>query len=254
MVHQEKHESKVNKQDKESDVLLELKNVTKDFGGIKAVNDFSMTVNKGELRCLIGPNGAGKSTIFKLIMGVYGPSSGKVYLNNKEITKLPTWKRARQGLSIKMQIPGVYGDLSLRDNIRIAVQKYCSKDEIETEIDRLINVVGIEILGNPLVKYLSHGQQQWLEMAMSLGSKPELLLLDEPVAGMGPDETEFTAKIIKRLNDSGLTIIFIDHDMEFVRRIAEKVTVLHYGCLFAEGSLEEIEENEAVIKIYLGTD
>ena len=250
----EKTNTAVVDENNEAEIILELKAATKDFGGIKAVDRFDMIVNKGELRCLIGPNGAGKSTIFKLIMGVYPPSSGSVLLKNQDITKYPTWKRARAGLSIKMQIPGVYGELTLRDNIRIAVQNYCHKNEIESEIDRLIKLVGIESLGNPLVKNLSHGQQQWLEIAMSLGSKPTLLLLDEPVAGMGPDETEFTANIIQRLNDSGLTIIFIDHDMEFVRRIAEKVTVLHYGCLFAEGSLEEIEANEDVINIYLGTE
>lgn len=234
--------------------ILELKRVSKDFGGLRAVDSVNLSVSQGELRCLIGPNGAGKSTIFKLIMGIYSPSEGSIFLKNENITRMPTYKRARLGLSIKMQIPGVYGELSLRDNMRIAAQNFVKADQIEAEIDRLIRLVGIEDLGNPLVKNLSHGQQQWLEIAMTLASKPELLLLDEPAAGMGPEETEFTAQIVQRLNESGITIIFIDHDMEFVRRIAQKVTVLHYGKLFAEGNIAEIESNEEVISIYLGAD
>lgn len=237
-----------------TNTILELKHVTKDFGGLRAVDDVTMSVNKGELRCLIGPNGAGKSTIFKLIMGIYTPTEGQVLFKGDDITKMPTWKRARHGLSIKMQIPGVYGELSIRDNMRIAAQNYMSPSEIDNEIDRLVQLVGIEDLGNEIVKNLSHGQQQWLEMAMSLASNPDLLLLDEPVAGMGPEETEFTAQIVQRINDSGVTIVFIDHDMEFVRRISEKITVLHYGRLFAEGNIDEIESNEEVIKIYLGTE
>jgi len=237
-----------------SDKILELQHVTKDFGGLRAVDDVNLTINRGELRCLIGPNGAGKSTIFKLIMGVYPLTKGKIFFKGQEITKMPTWKRARMGLSIKMQIPGVYGELTIRDNMRIAAQNYVNPKELDDEIDRLINFVGIQDLGNEIVKNLSHGQQQWLEMAMALASKPDLLLLDEPVAGMGPEETEFTAQIIKKINDSGITIIFIDHDMEFVRRISQKITVLHYGKLFAEGTIDEIESNEEVIKIYLGTE
>src|SRR5690606_15802737 len=177
------------KQNTMSDKILELQHVTKDFGGLRAVDDVNLTINRGELRCLIGPNGAGKSTIFKLIMGVYPLTKGKIFFKGQEITKMPTWKRARMGLSIKMQIPGVYGELTIRDNMRIAAQNYVNPKELDDEIDRLINFVGIQDLGNEIVKNLSHGQQQWLEMAMALASKPDLLLLDEPVAGMGPEET-----------------------------------------------------------------
>lgn len=164
------------------------------------------------------------------------------------------WQRAYRGISIKMQIPGVFGELSLRDNIRIALQNHVSSHEVEAEIDRLVDFVGIQGLGNPFVKNMSHGQQQWLEIAMALASRPKLLLLDEPAAGMGPEETEFTAQLVKKINAQGMTVIFIDHDMNFVRRIAQRVTVLHYGKIFAEGSLEEIEKNEDVIRIYLGEE
>jgi branched-chain amino acid transport system ATP-binding protein len=123
---------------------------------------------------------------------------------------------------------------------------------IPSEINRLISLVGIEDIGNPLVCNMPHGQQQWLEIAMSLASQPKLLLLDEPAAGMGPEETEFTSKIVKRINEQGTTIIFIDHDMDFVSKIARRTTVLHYGKIFAEGTFDEIHNNEDVINIYLG--
>lgn len=232
--------------------ILELRQVVKQFGGLKAVDGVDLTVRPGELRCLIGPNGAGKSTVFKLIMGIYAPMQGQIWFRGQDITRLNTWRRARMGIGIKMQVPGVYGELTLRENMRIAIQNFVKGKEIETEIDRLLSFVGIDKLGNPQVGNLSHGQQQWLEIAMALAAKPSILLLDEPAAGMGPEETEFTAELVKQLNASGVTILFIDHDMEFVRRIAQSVSVLHYGKPFAEGTLEEIEANEEVVRIYLG--
>lgn len=235
-----------------SENVLELKKVTKEFGGIRAVEGVDLTIRSGELHGLIGPNGAGKSTIFKLITGVYPPTSGKILLKGMDITKFPAYKRARMGLSIKMQIPGVYEDLTLRENVRIAAQNYVSKNELDDEIDRLIEEVKIQDLCNPLVKNLSHGQQQWLEIAMALASKPQILLLDEPAAGMGPEETAFTAELVRELNAKGLTIVFIDHDMDFVSAIAQRITVLHYGEKFAEGTVDDIKNNEAVKEIYLG--
>lgn len=237
-----------------AEAILEIKNVSKYFGGITALSDFNLIIHKGELHCLIGPNGAGKTTVFKIIMGVYPPSEGTVTLKHKDITGLSSNKIARQGLSIKMQVPGVYPELSLRDNIRIAAQNYIPSNKIEGEIDRVIDLVKIKELGNPLVKNMSHGQQQWLEIAMALVNKPDLLFLDEPAAGMGPEETEFTANLVTQLNKQGLTILFIEHDMNFVRKIAKQVTVLHQGRKFAEGTLDEIVKNEEVIDIYLGRE
>lgn len=232
--------------------LIELQDTCKCFGGLKAVDHVNLAVKDGDLHCLIGPNGAGKTTIFKLIMGIYVPTKGRMIFNGKDITKLPTWKRVREGINIKMQVPGVYLDLSLYDNIRIAIQRCASSKNMSSEIERLIELVGIKEIGNPLVRNMPHGQQQWLEIAMALASKPKLLLLDEPAAGLGPEETEFTAEIVKRINDQGTTIIFIDHDMDFVAKLAKKTTVLHYGKVFAEGSFEEVHNNPDVINIYLG--
>ena len=136
--------------------------------------------------------------------------------------------------------------------MRIAAENYVPKKQLEEEIDRLIELVHIKDLGNPVVKNMSHGQQQWLEIAMALSSNPDLLLLDEPAAGLGPEETEFTAELVTDLNKQGLSILFIEHDMNFVKKIANNVTVLYYGKLFAEGPIEEIVNNEEVIRIYLG--
>ena len=232
--------------------IIDLQHVSKHFGGRKAVDDVSLTINEGELHGLIGPNGAGKTTILKLITGTYELTNGKVLFDGRDISKEKIWKRVRDGISIKMQIPGVYHDLTLRDNMRIAAQRYVNPKHINEEIDRLIEMVGIQNLGNPLVKNMPHGQQQWLEIAMSMASKPRLLLLDEPAAGMGPEETQFTAEIVKRINATGMTIIFIDHDMNFVEQIAKRVTVLHQGRIFAEGTMAEIRQNEEVAEIYLG--
>jgi len=235
-----------------NDIVLELKNISKHFGGIKAVDGVNMTVRRNELRGLIGPNGAGKSTIFKLIMGVYAPTGGEILFEGQPLNGLASWQRSRKGISIKMQIPGVYSELTLRENMRIAAQNYVKESEIESEIDRIIDFLGISDLGNPIVKNMPHGQQQWLEIGMALVSKPTLLLLDEPAAGMGPEETEFTARLVQQINKSGITVIFIDHDMEFVKRIAQNITVLHYGKIFAEGTQDEIVNHEGVKEIYLG--
>ena len=209
-------------------------------------------MEKGERHCLIGPNGAGKTTVFKMITGILPVSSGKIVFEGQDITKEATVKRAQRGISIKMQVPGLFGDLTLRENIRIAAQNFVKKSELNSEIDRLIELVHIQDLGNPCVKNMTHGQQQWLEIAMALAPNPKLLLLDEPAAGLGPEETEYTAQLIEQLNADGLGVLFIEHDMNFVRRIAKDVTVLHYGKKFAEGPMEQIEKDEGVIRIYLG--
>lgn len=234
--------------------VLELLNISKQFGGLQAVENFSLKIKKGDLHCIIGPNGAGKTTVFKMITGIYPVNSGTVRFMGDDITGMSPYLRAQHGISIKMQIPGVFGELTLRENMRIVAERndLIKGNQLDDEIDRLLKMVKIDHLGNPLVKNMSHGQQQWLEMAMALASNPDLLLLDEPAAGMGPEETEFTADLIKKLNDKGLTIIFIEHDMNFVRRIAKQVTVMHYGKKFAEGDIKEIEKDESVIQIYLG--
>jgi len=232
--------------------LLVLDGVSKRFGGLLAVSDLHLVVQRGELRCLIGPNGAGKSTVFKLIMGFERASSGRITFDGARIDSWPTWRRARQGLSIKMQIPGIYPELSVHDNMRVAAQYHVGGGQMEESIERLLARVGLGGMSRALAKNLSHGQQQWLEIGMALSVNPTLLLLDEPTAGMGPGETEATARLVESLNADGVTIMVIEHDMTFVRQIARKVTVMNLGRLFAEGTIAEIETNRGVTDIYLG--
>jgi branched-chain amino acid transport system ATP-binding protein len=232
--------------------LLVLDNVSKRFGGLRAVSDLNLTVQRGELRCLIGPNGAGKSTVFKLIIGFERPTSGKIAFDGAVIDRWPTWRRARQGLSIKMQVPGIYPELSVHDNMRVAAQYHVASGQMEEAIARLIARVGLAGMDQELAKNLSHGQQQWLEIGMALSVNPKLLLLDEPTAGMGPGETEATARLVESLNADGVTIMVIEHDMTFVRQIARTITVMNLGRVFAEGSIAEIEANQGVTDIYLG--
>ncbi len=233
--------------------ILELQHLTKYFGGIRANEDINLKIGEGELHCLIGPNGAGKSTVFRMITGEYSPTRGNILFKGHNITHEKTWRRIRRGISIKLQVPGVFSELSMRDNIKIALRNRVLHKTENEETDRLCQLVGIDNLGDPLVKNMSHGQQQWLEIGMALASTPKLLLLDEPAAGLGPEETEFTAELVKKIQISmGVTVIFIDHDMNFVRKIASRVTVLHLGKIFAEGTMQEIEANEHVRQIYLG--
>ncbi len=232
--------------------MLALNDVSKSFGGLKAVSDLTLVVERGELRCLIGPNGAGKSTVFKLIMGFERPTSGTIIFDGADIDKWPTWRRARQGLSIKMQVPGIYPELTVHDNMRVAAQYHIRASDMDAAIGRLLGRVGLAGMTGELAKNLSHGEQQWLEIGMALSVNPKLLLLDEPTAGMGPGETEATARIVEALNADGMTIMVIEHDMAFVRRIARKVTVMNLGRVYAEGTIAEIEANQGVTDIYLG--
>lgn len=232
--------------------ILELTNVGKSFGGLRAVDQVDLVIRQGEMHCLIGPNGAGKSTIFKMIMGIYNPTDGQIKYKGKSLTNMKKWDRFKKGISIKMQVPGVFGELTVFENLRIAAQRTYSSKALEDKIDYLLEEFNLTHLRDSVVNNLSHGQQQSLEMGMALANDPTLLLLDEPVAGMGPEETQFISNLIKKINNNGITILFIDHDMEFVRSLAKQVTVLHLGKKFAEGTIEEIENNEKVVEIYLG--
>jgi branched-chain amino acid transport system ATP-binding protein len=233
--------------------ILALRSVSKRFGGLSAADNIDLTIEAGEIRCIIGPNGAGKSTLFKLIMGQLSVSSGEIFLRNDNVTALPMWQRARRGLSIKMQVPGIYPELSVDENLRIAAQLHVSRREIDDVIERWAKRIGLlEFAGTP-AEQLSHGQQQWLEIGMALSADPAVLLLDEPTAGMGPEETRATGDLITSINADGTTVVVIEHDMEFVRQVARRVSVLHYGRVFAEGTVAEIERHQDVKRIYLGT-
>lgn len=235
-----------------SEPILKLEKVTRRFGGLTAVNAVDLSVGEGELRCLIGPNGAGKSTIFKLIIGAYPASAGRVFFRGASLAGVDSFERARRGISIKYQTPMVYNDQTLLQNLVVALQRRHSKTEAKERAMRICADFGIADAAEKLARDVAHGYRQWLEIGMAVSTEPALLLLDEPTAGMSSEETARTARMIHRLRGSGMAVIVIDHDMEFVRMLNCNLTVLHLGRLFAEGTLAEIQANDDVRAIYLG--
>jgi ABC-type uncharacterized transport system ATPase subunit len=232
--------------------ILETRDLNKRFGGLHVTSNVNFALDDGELHCLIGPNGAGKSTLFRLILGEHAPSSGSILYAGQDITSLKSFERIRRGMSVKFQVPGIFKALSARQNLEIALQHHLEGGSLAAEAERLLAFLNLSDAGTQLAGSLSHGQKQWLEIGMAIALKPKLLLLDEPTAGMSPDETHATGEIVKALNAAGVTILAVEHDMSFVRQVAQRVTVLHLGQIFAQGTIEEIVADDRVTEIYLG--
>jgi branched-chain amino acid transport system ATP-binding protein len=232
--------------------LLQVEGVSKSFGGFFAVSDVDLAVEEGEIHCLIGPNGAGKSTLFKLIVGTYAPNRGHIRFRGRDVTQARPFARVQLGMSIKMQAPSVFKALPVRQNLHIALQHHTAPDYLEREEERLLDLLGLSPDAYRPAGELSHGQQQWLEIGLAVALKPTLLLLDEPTAGLSPDETFRTGELVQRLSAGGMTVLAVEHDMAFVRQIATTVTVLHLGQTFARGSIDEIVADLRVAEIYLG--
>ena len=232
--------------------LLELRKLNKHFGGLHVTNSVNLALEAGELHCLIGPNGAGKSTLFRLILGEHYPGSGDIFFAGENITALKSFARIHRGLSVKFQVPGIFNGLSVRQNLEIALQSRHRGPELAQEIDRLLAFLGLEAEQAQTASNLSHGQKQWLEIGMAISLRPRLLLLDEPTAGMSPEETHLTGEMVQRLNADGMTVLAIEHDMAFVRQVARRVTVMHLGQIFAQGSIDQVVADERVAAIYLG--
>lgn len=242
--------------------FLKIRNLHKSFGGNRVINDFSLDVTERRLQCLVGPNGAGKTTTIDLISGRQTPDSGHIWLRGDDITGLGEHEIARRGVGRKFQIPAVLKGLSVRENLEVAFSRETGAlrnmfrlrapgcDEKLAEVARTVRLTGRLDTEAGL---LSHGETQWLEIGMVLMQDPEILLLDEPVAGMTENEIALTVEILNRLKKTH-TIILVEHDMNFVRKIADIVTVLHMGALLAQGSLEDIEKDERVRAVYLGTE
>jgi len=238
-----------------TETLLQTEDLVKTFGGFTATDSVDFAIEEGELRCLIGPNGAGKSTLLKLITGTLTPTDGAVYYNGHDITDLAPNERVDRGISMKFQVPSVYGDLTVRENARLPIQQFADGAERRQLVQESIDAAGLSGYEQVEASTLSHGQQQQLEISMAASLEPDLLLLDEPVAGLSVDEREKIAERVTRLNeDEGIAFIVIEHDTDFVGEIADKVTVLDEGDVFREGSIEEIESDPAVKRIYLGED
>ncbi len=232
--------------------ILEVRSLHKHFGGAKVLVDVDLAIDAGEIHCLIGPNGAGKSTLFKLMVGTYEPSAGNVMFLGEDVTTRKPFERVRRGMSIKMQVPSIFRELPVRQNLVIALQQRLAKAAIDAEARRLMALLELQAQAEQTAASLSHGQQQWLEIGMALALQPKLLLLDEPTAGMSPEETFRTGELIQRLNRDGMTVLVVEHDMTFIRQIAQKVTVLHLGRVFAQDSIGAIVADPRVAEIYLG--
>jgi len=230
--------------------ILETSGLTKSFGGLLAVDRVDYRLPPDEIHCLIGPNGAGKSTFFKLLTGRLRPDEGTIRFRGRDITDLYPHERAQLGISLKFQELSVYPELSVEENVRIPAQR--ADRELRPWIEDLLATVNLGDRRDLTADDLSHGEQQWLEIAMSVAIDPELLLLDEPTAGMTIQETKETGDLIESLVDRGVSVLVVEHDINLVRQIAQRVTVLHNGSVFAEGSVPEIEANEDVQRIYLG--
>jgi branched-chain amino acid transport system ATP-binding protein len=234
--------------------ILRTDHLAKRFGGVVATDDVSIDVPRGELRCIIGPNGAGKSTLFSLLSGIDRPDSGSVYLNGEDVTRLPAFRRVRRGLGLTFQTNRAFHRLTVRQNLEtvLDVPRHDRPDDAQDRYRFALERFRLDPASDLPANELPHHQLQWLEIAMVLAAGPNVMLLDEPTAGMSPDETMETAGVLKHLNALGITIIVVEHDISFVREVAQRVTVVHQGRVFAEGSVREITDHAEVRRIYLG--
>ena len=239
--------------------LLEINDLLVAFGGFVAIDHVSLSVLHGEIRCIIGPNGAGKTTLLDAICGKTQASQGSIFFAGIRIDNESEFKRTRLGMGRKFQTPSVYDDLTVYQNIQISVPKgqsmlsaiFNQDDQFDDEIQAVAVTTNLENLLTTQAGTLSHGQKQWLEIGMLLMQDPELLMLDEPIAGMSVRERELTAELLNRIC-KGRSMIVIEHDMNFVKQIAHKVTVMHQGKILAEGAMEDVQADPRVIDVYLG--
>ncbi|MXP57255.1 ATP-binding cassette domain-containing protein [Pantoea sp. Taur] len=232
-------------------VLLETRKMGVSFGGVHAVKEVDFTLHEGELRCLIGPNGAGKSTFFKMLSGQITPTRGECRYRNQVISGKRPWDIARMGIGIKTQVPSVFEGLSVRENLWQAAANKLAKAALPGAIDQVLHDIGLQDHQDAVLSELAHGQRQWVELGMILISRPQLVLLDEPAAGMTHQEVRKTAQLIKAINQQS-TVVVVEHDMEFISMIAQQVTVFNQGAVLAEGTFREVTQNPLVKEAYLG--
>lgn len=231
--------------------LLQTRDLSMHFGGVHAVRHVNFTLAEGELRCLIGPNGAGKSTFFKMLTGQLEPSRGQVLFRGNDISHAHAHQIARLGIGIKTQVPSVFDGLTVRENIWLAASRLHSGERARSVVDEMLERIGLTGLAQRLVGQLAHGQRQWVELGLVLSTDPELILLDEPAAGMTHDEVLKTAELVREINRSKALIV-VEHDMQFIRMIASKVTVFNQGAVLIEDDVEAIMHSPIVRDVYLG--
>ena len=236
--------------------------LSRSFAGFKAVNDVSLEIPSGGVRTIIGPNGAGKTTFFNLLSGHFPPTSGSIFFDGKDITALPPFRRARLGIARSFQITNIFAKLSVRENVRLAVQAVhdgrasfffptSSMRDVDGRTTSILDDIGLTVAADRVAENLSHGDQRRLEIGLVLARDPKVLLLDEPLAGMSPAETHATVELIVRVAP-GRTILLVEHDIDVVMAISTTITVLQTGQVLATGTPQEIRGNEAVQRAYLG--
>jgi branched-chain amino acid transport system ATP-binding protein len=249
--------------------ILEVKGVTKYFGGLAALHDLNLTIDEGEIRGVIGPNGAGKTTLFNVISGVYRPTSGQIfYMNGKRIDRLPSSKIAEMGLVRTFQRTALYHDFTVLRNVTVARHLHIKENIVgvfagttkkmkEKNVEKALEIVefmGLGPLKNELATNLPHGHQRALGIAIALACEPKVLLLDEPLTGMTPTEKAQMIDLIRKVHQQGITILVVEHDMKSVMELCNYISVLDFGELLAEGTPAEIQNDETVINAYLGTE
>lgn len=243
------------------ETILRLVDVNKDFGGLLAVNRVSLSVKQGELRALIGPNGAGKTTLLNVITGMLRASGGHIFFKDKEITHLHSYQISHRGIARTMQITSLFAGLTVFENIWAAVQsrkkffnpfiRALKWQDVREKTESMLQLTGLKDKANLICSELSYGEQRILEMGIALSTEPDLLLLDEPTAGLNSQESMVLVKKMRSML-SGQTIILVEHDMGVVMELADNISVLHYGSILAEGPPSDIKENDEVKKVYLG--
>jgi urea transport system ATP-binding protein len=242
------------------DFVLTIEGLTVSFDGFKAVDDLNLYIDQNEIRVVIGPNGAGKTTVLDLICGKTKATGGSIRFKNRELTKLSEHQIVRAGVGRKFQNPSIYENLTVFENLEVSYPSgrtvfgalaFKRTAAVTARIEEIAREIMLDTLLDTEAGLLSHGQKQWLEIGMLLIQDPELLMLDEPVAGMSARERELTGELLKRIC-KGRSVIVIEHDMEFVKNIAHRVTVLHQGKILKEGSMEAVQSDPKVIEVYLG--
>ncbi len=243
--------------------ILQIKNVNKNFGGLKALNNVNINIKKNTLSAIIGPNGAGKTTLFNIICGNLKSNTGNIIFNNNDITNLPTHKISKLGLCRTLQVKSIFNNLTVKENLYIALQSnkgifklnnsLSCENEIQDEMIRISELLNLNNKLNLIAGSLSHGDISVIEIAIALCLKPNFLLLDEPICGMGPSETEQTIKIIRNLSKT-IDILIIEHDMDAVFSLAKDIVVMSQGTVIANGTPEQISKDEKVISTYLGEE